>query len=165
MYKFLVSKSLNIIECEKAYQVIKQLGIREDVSTAMQNFLDKPQDYDFQVESVYEHRCKTLIQKHVDANAIVSFAPKQLAYESAFKYVNWVFKKMNTDMQKDSEMLTYLIEKGFINEHVMISNFDYKREQIANNLTIWTKQYNGNNLIFGVSQFTQQIILAVYENE
>jgi len=165
MYKFLVSKSLNIIECEKAYQVIKQLGIREDINTAMQNFLDNPDKYDLQVQTIYEHRCKILIQKHVDASTIVSFASKQLSYESAFRYVKWVFGKMNTDMQKDSEMLAYLIEKGFINEHVMISDFGYKREQIANNLTIWTKQVNGNYIILGVSQFTSQLILAVYENE
>ena len=165
MYKFLTSNSLKIIESEKAWQIIKELGIKEGISTSMQNFLDKPHEYDSQVETIYENRCKILIQKHVDANIIVSFAPKQLAYEAAFRYVNWVFKKFNTDIENADTMLAYLQEKGFINEHVMISDFGYKREQIANNLTIWTKQYNGNSLIFGVSQFTQQIILAVYENE
>lgn len=165
MYKFLTSSSLKIIESEKAWQIIKELGIKEGVSTSMQNFLDKPDEYDLQVHAIYENRCKILIQKHVDSNIIVSFAPKNLAYEAAFRYVNWAFKKLNTDMGNADAMLAYLQEKGFINEHVMISDFGYKREQIANNLTIWTKQYNGNNLIFGVSQFTQQIILAVYENE
>lgn len=165
MYKFIVTKTLKIIEADMAHQIIKQLGIREGVNTAMQNFLDKPHEYDAQVQSVYEQRCKVLIQTHVNTNTIVSFAPKQLAYESAFKYVSWVFKQMKVDMEKDSEILAYLIEKGFINEHVLISDFGYKREQIANNFTVWTKKVSGNNIVFGVSQFTQQTILAIYENK
>lgn len=160
-----MSKSLKVVESEKAWQIIKELGIKEGINTSMQNFLDKPNEYDSQLHAIYENRCNNLIQTHVDANIIVSFAPKNLAYVSAFRYVNWVFKKLNTEIQNADAMLAYLQEKGFINEHVMISDFGYKREQVANNLTLWTKQYNGNNLIFGVSQFTQQIILSVYENE